>query len=478
MATIIGRKQEANELLRIYNRKEANLVAVYGRRRVGKTFLVRELFKDKFAFYHTGLSPIEHKGKNLLDAQLKEFASTLQVSGFHTSNVPKSWSEAFLYLREYLTEKQGNGRMVVFIDEMPWMDTPRSGFITAFEHFWNGWASGVDELMLIVCGSASSWIKDNLIDSPGGLYDRVSCEIQLSPFTLHESEQLLALHEISHSRYDIAEIYMATGGIPFYLNYLQPGLSASQQIDLLFFNKKAKLKDEYDRLFNSTFSSPDDSRKVVEFLCTKHSGFSRDEISKKVKVEGKELTKLLRSLEAGDFITKYQPFTKSKRQVQYRLTDHFCRFWIAQVMGKNRSDNYWHTNHLSNSTHAWRGIAFEELCMLHVQQIKSALQIAGVASEESAWIIKGNDDKEGAQIDLIIKRSDNIVNLCEMKCYQDEYQVTKEEEMKIRSRMSAVMEHLKKRQSLNVTLVTNFGLKQGIHSGIFTNVITLDDLFR
>ena len=477
MAQIIGRKQEIRELQRIYNLNEARLVAVYGRRRVGKTFLVRELFKEQFVFYHTGVSPVELKGKSLIQAQLRAFASTLRDFGFKAPHLPKDWSEAFLFLRQHLTERRAGGRMVVFIDEMPWLDTPHSGFITAFEHFWNSWASGVDELMLIVCGSASSWIKDNLINSAGGLYDRVGCEMQLSPFTLGETEQLLVNNSVSLGRYDITEVYMATGGIPYYLNYLQPGLSASQQIDLLFFNKKAKLKDEYERLFQSTFANPDHSRRIVEILCVRHAGFSRDEISTKIGISGKNLTRLLHSLEAGDFIAKYHPFAKSKREQHYRLTDHFCRFWIEQVMDKNRSDNYWHANHISNAFHAWRGIAFEELCLSHIAQIKTALKIAGVATEESAWVVKGSDEKSGAQIDLVIKRSDNIVNLCEMKCCQDEYQVTKEEEMKVRGRITAIMEHLKKRQSLNVTLVTNFGLKHGIHSGIFSNVIVLDDLF-
>ena len=215
MAEIIGRKAEQAELLRIFNRRQAQLVAVYGRRRVGKTFLVRELLKEHFVFYHTGISPLELEGRNLLDAQLTAFASTLAYSGASVSGRPKNWTEAFQWLRNFLVEQDPQKRMVVFIDEMPWMDTPRSGFISAFEHFWNGWGAGQDNLMMIVCGSATSWIEDNLINGYGGLYDRTSAEIRLSPFTLKETEQMLLSQGVTLSRYDIAQAYMAVGGIPY-----------------------------------------------------------------------------------------------------------------------------------------------------------------------------------------------------------------------------------------------------------------------
>ena len=300
MAEIIGRKAEQAELLRIFNRRQAQLVAVYGRRRVGKTFLVRELLKEHFVFYHTGISPLELEGRNLLDAQLTAFASTLVYSGASVSGRPKNWTEAFQWLRNFLVEQDPQKRMVVFIDEMPWMDTPRSGFISAFEHFWNGWGAGQDNLMMIVCGSATSWIEDNLINGYGGLYDRTSAEIRLSPFTLKETEQMLLSQGVTLSRYDIAQAYMAVGGIPYYLSYFQPGKSLAQIIDNLFFERKAKLQNEFERLFNSIFTSPERFKTIVRLLAKRHMGYSRDEISKLTGIPtGKDLSKVLKTLKTS-----------------------------------------------------------------------------------------------------------------------------------------------------------------------------------
>lgn len=477
MALIIGRKEEQKELRWLYEQNEAKFVAVYGRRRVGKTFLIRETFENEFAFYHTGLSPVELQGENLKTAQLEAFANSLRRYGLAVNRKPSTWGQAFEMLIELIMSKPKDTRQVIFIDEMPWMDTPKSGFITAFESFWNGWASAQPEILLVVCGSSSSWIMDNLINSPGGLYDRVDTEIQLQPFTLKETEQMLEMKGVEMSRYDIMELYMAVGGIPYYLNQLKPGLSASEQIDHMFFARNAKLGNEYERLFNSTFANPELIESIVRFLSGRHGGYSRDDISKKINVQGKTLTQLLRSMCVSNFIEKYQPFGCNARQLQYRLVDHFCWFWLKQVEGKSRPEHYWRDNCTSPATRAWRGIAFEELCMTHVEQMKAALGISGVATEHSPWIVPATEEQRGGQVDLILTRKDNMVHVCEMKCYDDLYQISQEEELKLRHRLSLVRENVKKRQSVQATLVTTFGLKQGKYSGIYTQTVLLDNLF-
>lgn len=478
MAIIIGRKKEQEELQRLYASKESKLVAVYGRRRVGKTYLVRETFNNNFAFYHTGLSPLELEGDNLLHAQLEAFTNSLRRYGKNVRRQPKTWIAAFELLIELINEKSKDERQLIFIDEMPWMDTPKSGFITAFEHFWNGWASGQHQVMLVVCGSAASWIMDNMINSSGGLYDRVDTEISLAPFTLCETEQMLELKGVELSRYDIMEVYMAVGGIPYYLNQLKPGLSASEQIDNLFFAKNAKLGNEYERLFNSTFANPDQIESVIRYLSGRHGGYSRGEISEKIKLQGKALTKLLNSMEASNFIEKYQPFGNTSRQMKYRLKDHFCWFWLCQVGGYSRSEHYWRDHCDSSATRAWRGVAFEELCISHILQLKEGLGIADVSTEASAWIVPATEEHRGGQIDLILSRKDNMVHMCEMKCYADEYQVDKDEDLKLRHRLTLVREHVKKTASVQPTLVTTYGLRQGKYSGIFKRTVILDDLFR
>ena len=478
MEKIIGRKREQEELMRIYHRKSAQFVAIYGRRRVGKTYLVRELFKDDFAFYHTGVSPVELSGVNILAAQLSAFSSTLRRYGSEHDKQPTDWMEAFDMLINLLASKSKDKRQVVFIDEMPWMDTPRSGFITAFEHFWNGWAAGQDNLMLIVCGSASSWISDNLINSYGGLYDRVTCEIQLSPFTLAETEALLRYQEVTMSRYDIIQLYMAVGGIPMYLSYVTPGQSLAKTIDQLFFARKAKLKDEYDRLFNSIFNKPEKYRQVVTLLAGRQKGYSRDEIIRLSSIDsGAGLSQILKTLEACDFIEYYKPFENNRRQMMYRLTDPFCLFYLANVNGNSRSETYWRDNENLPSLSTWRGRAFENLCLLHLKQIKRALGIEGVACDASAWTMRGTEDESGMQIDLILDRNDRVVNLCEMKFVNTSFSVDAQYEQVLRHRLNWMSTHVGKRKNVQMTLVTTYGLTYGMHSGVFQSTVTMDDLF-
>ena len=259
MAKIIGRNKEIAELHEIYNRNQAQFVVIYGRRRVGKTFLVNEAFKDRITFHHAGLSPIgDHGKRNLMKEQLQQFYFSLQIQGMPPSHCPKSWFEAFFMLEKLLQQKDDGTRQVVFLDELPWMDTPRSNFISAFEGFWNSWACSRDNLMLVVCGSATSWILDKLINNHGGLYGRVTREIKLTPFSLADCKAFYEDRGISMSDYDIVQSYMIFGGIPYYMDYFEPGLSLPQNIDKLFFSQGARLADVFYRLLSSVFGNPDD----------------------------------------------------------------------------------------------------------------------------------------------------------------------------------------------------------------------------
>lgn len=478
MATIIGRQREVDLLRAIYRREEAQLVAVYGRRRVGKTFLIREMFAGEFAFYHTGVSPVGLSKTNMLSAQLQAFGASLGRFGSAHAELPKDWFAAFGCLRTLLEQRLAKGKAVVFIDEMPWLDTPRSQFVSAFEYFWNSWGAGQQNLMLIVCGSATAWIKNKLINAHGGLYNRLTAEVQLRPFTLREAEELLVQHGVRAGRYDIAELYMAVGGIPYYLNYVEPGRSIAQNIDSLFFAKKAPLREEFERLFGSLFSNPDDYKAVVRLLATKHIGFSREEISTQAHIpSGAGLTQVLRALEQSDFIESYHPFGESRRVLLYRLVDPFCRFYLQHVERKNRSEHYWQSNQNLPALNSWRGIAFEEICMMHSEQMKRALGVEGVASEQSAWAMRATEEQSGTQIDLVLVRQDRVVNVCEMKYVSDEFVVSQAYEATLRKRRNYIMQQVSKRHSVQMTLVTTFGLKYGTYSGAFQSVILLDDLF-
>jgi AAA+ ATPase superfamily predicted ATPase len=476
---MIGRIKEVKELNRLYEGNRSELVVIYGRRRVGKTYLVNETFKDRITFRHTGLSPIEIKNSGALKAQLEHFYLSLQMQGLRGEKKPKNWLEAFALLEKLLISKDDGRRQVVFIDELPWLDTQRSGFVTAFEAFYNGWCSAHNNIMVIVCGSASSWIQDKLLNNYGGLYNRVTYKMKLSPFTLKECEDYYISQNVSLSKYSIVQSYMVFGGIPYYLGYIRGDLSLAQNIDELFFADKPLLDGEYDRLFMSVFANPEKIKKIIEFLFTRNRGYTRKEISEGTDIpSGSDLTDYLEAIVASDFAIKYISFGAGKREECYRLTDPFCIFYLHFLNGKNRVGSYyWQNNLNSSAVNSWCGIAFENVCFNHIKQIKNALSIGGIETNHTVWTKTGGKDSSGTQIDLIIERADNVINLCELKFYSDEFTVDKKYEMQIRERVSLVNELISKKQTVRNTLITTFGLKKNEYSGIFTNVVTLEELF-
>lgn len=479
MNKIIGREREIEELEERYRSNKAEFVAIYGRRRVGKTFLVKELFQNKMAFYHSGLSPYDKERKITMRDQLEAFYASLMRYGMEESSCPKSWMEAFRMLGKLLDSQQDGKRQLVFIDELPWMDTPRSKFLMAFESFWNSWGAWHDNVMLIVCGSATSWMLDNLVNSKGGLYDRLTCQIKLSPFTLRECKRFFESKNIVMSDYDLVECYMIVGGIPYYLDYFKRGRSLAQNIDDLFFCNNAKLESEFTRLFASLFINPDEYMNVVKLLAKRHTGFTRDEIAEKLGIApGGTFSKMLETLLASDFINSYHPFGHSQKELRYKLMDSFCQFYLHFVEGKKVTDeSYWQHHQNMPQLNSWRGLAFERVCFTHIPCIKKALGVEGVASTESSWIVKGDEDKTGAQIDMLIIRDDRVVNLCEMKFLSKEYEPKSDDELLLRGRIVTLQERLSFKQTIHLTLVTTIGLRQNAHSGIFQKVVTMGDLF-
>ena len=479
MNKIIGREREIEELEEHYRSNKAEFVAIYGRRRVGKTFLVKELFQNKMTFYHSGLSPYDKERKITLRDQLEAFYASLMRYGIEESSCPKSWMEAFRMLGKLLDSRSDGKRQLVFIDELPWMDTPRSKFLMAFENFWNSWGAWHDNVMLVACGSATSWMLDNLVNSKGGLYDRLTCQIKLSPFTLRECKRFFESKNIVMSDYDLVECYMIVGGIPYYLDYFKRGKSLAQNIDELFFCNNAKLESEFTRLFASLFINPDEYMNVVKLLAKRHTGFTRDEIAEKLGIApGGTFSKMLETLLASDFITSYHPFGRSQKELRYKLMDSFCQFYLRFVEGKKVTDNsYWQHHQNMPQLNSWRGLAFERVCFNLISCIKKALGVEGVASTESSWIVKGDEDKTGAQIDMLIIRDDRVVNLCEMKFLSKEYEPKNDDELLLRGRIVTLQERLSFKQTIHLTLVTTIGLRQNAHSGIFQKVVTMGDLF-
>lgn len=479
MCTIIGRKQEIEALNTYCRSGRAEFVAVYGRRRVGKTFLVNEVLGDYMAFRHTGLSPYDRKRKSSLKDQLQNFYFSLIRYGMEGISQPKSWMEAFFMLEQLLERKYNGSRQVVFIDELPWMDTLRSGFLTALEAFWNGWGNAQHHLFLVVCGSATSWMLDNLINNKGGLYGRLTGEMKLSSFTLLECEHFFESRGIKMSKYNITQAYMILGGIPYYLNCFNPSLSLAQNIDALFFNPKAKLGDEFERLFNSIFDNAEGCMKIVRALGQRHAGYTREEIASITSLNPNgDFTKMLKALVGSDFIIRYVPFGKSLHEEHYKLSDCFCWFWLHFKESKDvKESDYWLYHQKESEINSWRGIAFEEVCLQHVHQIKSAMQVAGVASKESALIVGGTKKTDGMQIDLIIDRADDVVNVCEMKYSKARFVVTKPYAEKLSKRLSS-LEVIMPEKTIHMTLISIKGMERNENSEIFTTSISADDLFR
>lgn len=471
---MIGRKHEIEQLIDAYESGQSEFVAVYGRRRIGKTYLITEAFGNRFAFHHTGLREGGTK------KQLEQFRLSLRQQGYYDCPRIKDWLEAFFELERFL-EKCQTERKVVFLDEIPWLDTPRSGFLSALEAFWNGWAVFRKDIVLVVCGSATSWIVKKIIRNKGGLYNRVRTRIKLFPFTLAECESYAnsELH-LGYGRREIMECYMALGGVAYYWSLLMRGLSPAQNFDALFFGPQDGLRTEYDELYRSLFRNPLRYMEVVELLGTRRTGYTRDEMIRGLgAVSGGDLTKILADLEECGFVRKYMPSGQGKNGGVYQLVDSYTLFYFSFVKGNGARDgDFWQSSVGDGRLNAWRGFAFERVCLAHVAQIKAALGISGVKTEAYSLRVNPDESGRGAQIDLLIDRRDGIVNLCEMKYSIGKYSITVDESERIRNRIEVARKLFGKNRTIHLTMITQNGIVRSPNSWDVQSVITLDDLFR
>ena len=464
---IIGRKNEQQRLLNLYQSGKAEFTAIYGRRRVGKTFLIRQLFENEFVFDLTGLANANTK------EQLVNFTLSLNRVTSTPNKTPQNWLYAFEQLIS-LVKNSPMKRKVIFMDEISWLDTARSGFLTALEHFWNGWACTRTDIMFIVCGSATSWMMNKLINNHGGLHNRLTATIYLQPFTLYETELFLQSQNGVYSRYDIAECFMAMGGIPYYLNKIDSRLSIAQNIDNLFFAENAELKNEFRNLYASLFQNYTDYIKVVEALSIKAKGLSRQEIEKITGLSsGGGLTTTLKNLEYCGFIRSYNTFGKTKYEQLFQLLDAYTLFYFKYLAKNEYNDTAYWNNSLNTPQHnSWAGYAFEILALQHIAEIKQALGITGVQSSVTVW--KGKT----AQIDLLINRKDGIINLCEIKFSGKDFTIDKNYEANLRNKIFTFKEETKTRKAVHLLMLTTYGLTKNKYSGIAQKEITLDDLFK
>ena len=472
---LIGRENERKRLRDLLETDKSEFVAVYGRRRIGKTFLIRESFGYRFAFEHTGLRNGNFR------KQLKAFRDKLVKCGYRGCPNLKDWSDAFSRLGELLAKKPA-GRKVVFIDECPWLDTPRSGFLEELDHFWNDWCTMRKDIVLVICGSAASWIVEKVIDNYGGLHNRLTRQVYLRPFTLHECEELVRAKGVVFNRRQILECYMVMGGVPYYWDLLDKGLGLAQNIDALFFRRKGELSDEFDHLYASLFRNPDPYLKVISALGRRRFGLTRDEIVAATKIPSSgNLTKLLRALVQCDFIRAYSLPGRGVRDCIYQLTDNFTLFHQRFLDdGANRMENFWSTAESTQPVRIWCGLAFERVALQHEDQIKRKLGISGVITRTYGWrYVAGGEGGEGAQVDLVLDRNDRVVNLCEVKYRRGEepYAISDEENRILLNKREAYIRETGTSSAVHLTMVTVNGVKHNAAWNDIQSEVTLDDLF-
>lgn len=466
----IGRKQEIKMLQDIKDSGRAEFVAVYGRRRVGKTYLIQQFFNNNFAFSATGIL------EGTREEELFAFTSAL-ISVGYTGHQPKTWLEAFEALKSVLERQSRKGRQVIYIDELPCFDTPKSGFVRALGHFWNTWAALRKDVILIVCGSATSWMIENIVNDHGGLHDRTTHTIYLRQFTLAETESYLKTKRIHWPRQMIVETYMMLGGVPYYLSLLNSQESLAQNIDRLYFHKNSELGQEYQRLYASLFKSPESYIRIVELLGKNKQGITRGEIAANLKISSSgTLSKQLENLEYCDIIRRYVTKVGGKpktNEAYFQLVDLFTLFHLT-FSKKLTTEDYWEQRLNTPVLNTWQGLAFEHVCMVHINQIRHALGLDRIAVEYYSW---RSAKVPRAQVDMIIERADRLINLCEIKYTQSEYTITSDEDLKVRNRTAAFVRETKARSGILPTWITPYGLSSNEYSSNVQYQVTMDDLF-
>ena len=479
MDKLVGREREIEELNRCMASDRSEFVVIYGRRRVGKTFLIRNYFNDNYTFHYVGAHKMTQR------QQLENFGKAIaQYGNMETAPTLNSWNEAFLALKKLLKQSKAE-RKVIFIDEMPWIDNKQSDFVTELEYFWNSWAAMRDDIVLIACGSATSWMADKIIANRGGLHNRITRRIYLAPFTLNECKQYFDSRNFGWGYYEIIQCYMALGGVPFYLSLLEPNLSLPQNIDALFFENGAKLSGEFDELYYALFPKADRYITTVKALSAKREGMTRSELENATGLTGGNLTKVLKNLERCDFILQYAQFGCKSKYTIYRIADFYTLFYFKFVENNITKDTaFWSHNFTTHSVESWEGFTFELVCLKHLDQIKKGLGISGIATAASSWRTKAKNAEtendttaKGAQIDLVLSRVDRIIHLCEIKFSEKPYAITSAYKEKMQKRLEIFQQETKTTHRLVLTMITPYGVAKGKQSWVLHSEITIKDLF-
>jgi AAA+ ATPase superfamily predicted ATPase len=483
MNKIIGREKEKKILSNILSLKEPEFLAIYGRRRVGKTFLIRNFFNDKGLYFEvTGQYKTSYK------QQLENYYNALFIAFKITSPIPKptSWKEALSLLTFLIKTQAENRKIIMFFDELPWLATQRSGLLAALDYEWNTEWSNLKNLKLIVCGSAASWVLDNIINATGGLHNRITRIIHLKPFSLGETEEYLKKRGVRLKPLQILELYMAMGGIPYYLNQIEKGKSATEIISRVCFTDDGLLFSEYDRLFRSLFKNAEVHLKIIQKIVKKGNHISKKELinSGGFSSGGGFRDKIMELVSSG-FIREYVPFGKKSRDSVLKITDEYTLFfmeWIDPIKRRGAISNpdYWLNASTQQKYKTWTGYAYEAVCEKHIQQIIRKLGIANVAGEIGKWHFfpAVGSKKTGAQIDLVIDRFDDCINICEINFSRNEYVIDKKYARNLLNKINVFEEKTGTKKQIFLTLITTMGLKKNLYTeDLVHSEVVMNDLF-
>ena len=471
---LIGRTKEKQLLIDALHEEYSQFIAVYGRRRVGKTFLIREAYDYTFDFQFTGAAKLTAR------KQLVRFRRALKEHGQKDTPELTNWGDAFSELKRLINGLQ-TGKKVVFLDELPWMDAPRSGFLSELESFWNGWASARKDIVFVVCGSSTSWMVKKIIKNKGGLHNRLSHRISLKPFPLGLCEQLAQSRGLVLSRKQLLDAYMVFGGVPYYWSLLQKGASVTQEIDRLIFSPDGELNDEFEMLYASLFKKPEPYIRVIELLARKKMGMTRMELLAAGGFEDNgSFSDILKDLEWCGFIRSYSMMGYKKKSDLFQLIDHYTLFYYEYIDGQRQGANYWKSMLGTPKYNTWCGLAFERTCLWHIDQIKKQLGISGILTNEYAWRCSGDENKNlrGVQIDLLIDRSDGIIDICEMKYSKEAYVISADYGRELQRKRDVLAKVTGTESAVHTIMVTTEGVAHNEEWGEIQAEVNLDNLFE
>jgi AAA+ ATPase superfamily predicted ATPase len=456
----IAREKEAHILDRLWDSTEAELVALYGRRRVGKTFLVRSILGQRIPFFE--LTGVKDGSTRL---QLDNFAKVLSRVFYPGISVapPKTWHQAFDMLVAAIDARPPDEKTTIFLDELPWLASPRSGLLQALDHAWNAELSRRPKVRLIACGSAASWMMKNVINAKGGLYNRVTRRVHLRPFSMLEAAAYLKSRGVRFTPMQMITTYLALGGVPYYLRLIEPELSAMQALHAVCLAPEAPLSDEFDRVFASLFEHDHEHQKIVKELAKHRYGVERKKLVKLLgKRSGGRLSNRMTELEASGFIRAFTPYGKDTRDTYYRLVDEFtlfCLRWMIPVTrkGGGYTASGWQSQIRQPSWHSWAGYAFEGVCLKHADVLQDLLAFSEVPSQVGTWrhVPRGGRDGNGAQIDLLYDRDDGVLSLCEVKYRDGEYALDRGAARSLMHKLDVFQRRMKPRKRISLSLITS-----------------------